>query len=67
MWVLYFRFWDVTTFNFYSDIFPYILCHFANYVCSVQSENLRNLEIAFYILRILRLCSNLKINLDIAH
>ena len=30
-------------------------------MCSVQSVNLRNLEIALCILRILRLCSNLKI------
>ena len=29
--------------------------------CSAQSENLCNLKIVFHILRILRLCSNLKI------
>ena len=34
---------------------------FYEYTCSTQSENLRNLEIALYILRIPRLRSSLKI------
>ena len=34
---------------------------FSEYICSAQSENLRNLEIALRILRIPRLRSNLEI------
>ena len=37
-------------------------CHsYESYICSTQSENLRNLEIVLHILRILRLRSNLEI------
>ena len=37
------------------------VCVFLQYICSAQSGNLRILEIALCILRILRLCSNLEI------